>query len=138
MSKAIHHRGKGSWYSQHKGKHHWVDKGDGKWNADKTIYLGPNNALGVEDHEQGFSLYTRKTLGRWFHVTAPNGKVLKLQQTDVGPHPKTGRKIDIAAVAGEAFGYSPKNFPTDGIFTWALIEEEKQDERRRENKAVSA
>lgn len=108
--------GKGSWYSQNPPE--WVDKGDGKWNASKTEYLGPNNALGVPDEEQGISFYDRSTLGKWFDVTAPNGVTLRLRQTDVGPHPKTGRKIDIAAVAAERFGYSPRNFPTDGIFKW--------------------
>ena len=102
------HHGKGSWFSQYKGKHKWVDLGD-----------TPNsNALGVPDHKQGIALYDRKTLGRWFHVIAPNGVTLKLQQTDIGPHPKTGRKIDIAAVAAEKFGYTPKNFPTDETFYW--------------------
>lgn len=100
--------GKGSWYSQYRGSYTWVDTGD-----------RPNsNALGVPDSQQGIALYDRSTLGKWFMVKAPNGKVLKLQQTDIGPHPNTGRKIDIAAVAAEAFGYSPLNFPTDKIFYW--------------------
>lgn len=102
------HRGKGSWYSQYKGKYSWTDSED----------KPGSSALGVRDDQQGIALYSRKTLGNWFHVIAPNGKMLKLQQTDVGPHPKTGRKIDIAAVAAERFGYSPKNFPTDEIFEW--------------------
>jgi hypothetical protein len=103
--------GKGSWYSQYKGKYTWVDTGD-----------KPNsNALGVPDDEQGCAFYNQKTLGDWFDVTAPNGKTLRLCQTDVGPHPKTGRKIDIAAVAAERFGYSPKNFPTDEIFYWRPV-----------------
>ena len=100
--------GKGSWYSQYQGKYNWVDKGD-----------KPNsNALGVPDDHQGVALYNRGTLGDWFFVTAPNGVRLRLQQTDIGPHPKTGRKIDIAAVAAEQFGYTPKNFPTDAVFHW--------------------
>ena len=103
--------GKGSWYSQYEGKYSWVDTGD-----------KPNsNALGVPDDEQGLAFYNQATLGKWFMVKAPNGKTLKLQQTDIGPHPNTGRKIDIAAVAAEAFGYSPKNFPTDAIFSWRAV-----------------
>jgi hypothetical protein len=105
------HKGKGSWYSQFRGKHKWVDTGD-----------KPNSsALGVKDHQQGIALPSRKTLGHWFLVTAPNGKTLELQQTDIGPAKWTGRGIDIAAVAAEKFGYSPKNFPTDAIFTWEQI-----------------
>jgi hypothetical protein len=100
--------GKGSWFSQYEGKHKWVDKGD-----------KPNsNALGVPDDMQGIALPSRKTLGKWFYVTAPNGMTLCLQQTDLGPAKWTGRKIDIAAVAAERFGYSPKNFPTDKPFKW--------------------
>lgn len=110
--------GKGSWYSQYQGKYSWVDKGDGVWSADGTTYLGPNNALGVPDNQQGCSFLTRTGLGKWFEVHAPNGAVLTLRQTDIGPAASTGRLIDIAAVSAEAFGYSPHNFPTDGTFSW--------------------
>lgn len=99
---------KGSWFSQYNGKYHWVDEGDEPG----------SNALGVPDDQQGIALPSSKTLGDWFWVTAPNGVELKLQQTDIGPAEWTGRFIDIAAVAAEHFGYSPHNFPTDGIFTW--------------------
>lgn len=98
--------GRGSWYSQN--PPNWIDTGD-----------EPNsNALGVDDSQQGIAFYDRSTLGKWFDVKAPNGHVLTLQQTDIGPHPRTGRTIDIAAVAAERFGYSPNTFPTDGIFSW--------------------
>lgn len=102
-------QGKGGWYSQYQGKYKWVDTGD-----------KPNsNALGVPDDQQGIALPSRNTLGDWFMVTAPNGETLRLRQTDIGPASWTGRKIDIAAVAAEHFGYTPDNFPTDkGLFTW--------------------
>ena len=100
--------GKGSWYSQYQGKYKWVDPDDPP----------SSNAAGVPDDQQGIALPARSTLRKWFMVTAPNGVTLKLQQTDLGPAKWTGRGIDIAAVAAERFGYSPKNFPTDGIFTW--------------------
>ena len=100
--------GKGSWYSQYRGKYRWVDEGD-----------APNSAaLGCPDDAQGVSFYDKKTLGKWFMVKAPNGEVSLEQQTDIGPHPRTGRKIDISAAAAERFGYTPRNFPTDKIFTW--------------------
>jgi len=103
------YQSKGSWYSQYRGRYNWVDTGD-----------EPNsNALGVPDDQQGIALPARSTLGQWFEVTAPNGVTLRLQQTDIGPAAWTGRKIDIAAVAAEHFGYSPANFPTDGIFKWS-------------------
>jgi hypothetical protein len=44
------------------------------------------------------------------------------QQTDIGPNPRTGRKIDISAAAAERFGYTPHNFPTDSVFYWRQIE----------------
>src|SRR5262249_61267114 len=83
--------GKDSWYSQYEDQYSWVDRGD-----------EPNsNKLGVPDDQQGCSFYNQATLGHWFDVTAPNGVVLRLQQTDIGPSPRTGRKIDIAAVSAE-------------------------------------
>lgn len=107
-AEAAQESGKGSWYSQFKGKYKWVDTGD-----------APNSAaLGCPDDAQGVSFYNSKTLGKWFKVQTPNGKVSIEQQTDIGPSPRTGRKIDISAAAAERFGYSPKNFPTDKIFTW--------------------
>lgn len=99
--------GKGSWYSQLPPK--WVDSGD-----------RPNsNALGVPDHMQGIALYSRATLGSYFDVVTPDGRLFTHElQTDIGPHPNTGRKIDISAALAERMGYSPNNFPTDSIFKW--------------------
>lgn len=103
--------GRGSWYSQFDGQYKWRDSGD----------KPDSNALGVPDSQQGFAMYNRATLGVRRYVKAPNGITLLLQQTDVGPHPTTGRAIDIAAVAAEHFGYSPQNFPTDGVFEWSAV-----------------
>jgi len=100
--------GRGSWYSQFTGKSKWVDAGD-----------RPNsNALGVPDWAQGCAFPDRSTLGDWFVVTAPNGISLPMPQTDIGPSRSTGRKIDISSHMAEAFGYTPTNFPTNGLFTW--------------------
>ena len=77
----------------------------------------PNsNALGVPDAQQGIALPSRRTLGQYFNVTAPNGQTLRLQQTDIGPAKWTGRGVDISAAAGHQFGYNPKTFPTDASF----------------------
>src|SRR5262245_20608685 len=100
--------GRGSGYSQYQGKHVWRDTGD----------KPGSNALGVPDSQQGIALPSRSTLGKWFDVTAPNGQTYRLQQTDIGPAKWTGRGIDISAAAAEKMGYSPKNFPTNGSFTW--------------------
>lgn len=105
------HSGRGSWYSQFKGRYTWVDPGDRPGSA----------ALGCPDDAQGVAFYDRSTLGTWFEVRAPNGAISIEQQTDIGPHPATGRQIDISAAAAERFGYSPKNFPTDGVFSWRPV-----------------
>ncbi len=104
--------GKGSWYSQYVGKYVWVDRGDEPGSA----------ALGVPDSAQGVSFYNHLTLGKWFEVKAPNGQSSIEQQTDIGPSPYTGRKIDISSAAAERFGYSPRNFPTDETFYWQQID----------------
>jgi hypothetical protein len=98
----------GSWFSQHSGRYEWRDPDD----------RPGSNALGVADIDQGIALPSAHTLGRWFWVTAPNGNRLRLQQTDIGPGARTGRGIDIAAVAAERFGYSPENFPIDQEWEW--------------------
>lgn len=108
---AFPNSGKGSWYSQFVGKFTWVDTGDAPGSA----------ALGVPDDAQGVSFMDSSTLGKWFQVRAPNGVISLEQQTDIGPNPNTGRLIDISAAAAERFGYSPRNFPTDGIFSWQQV-----------------
>jgi len=104
--------GRGSWYSQYKGKFTWIDAED-----------EPNsNALGVPDYAQGISFYNQGTKGKWFEVKYPNGVTSIEQQTEIGPNPKTGRAIDISAAAAERAGYTPKNFPTDAILYWRQVE----------------
>lgn len=97
--------GLGSWYSQAPG---WVDYAD----------TPASNALGVPDSEQGIALPQRETLGQYFDVTFPNGQTHRLRQTDVGPHPSTGRNIDISANAARQVYGSPQEFPTDSVFSW--------------------
>jgi hypothetical protein len=97
---------KGSWYSQNPPA--WIDRED-----------EPNsNALGVPDSQQGIALPERATLGKWFITRAPNGWEGRAQQTDLGPHPRTGRGIDISAALAAKMGYTPNTFPTDGLFSW--------------------
>lgn len=107
---------KGSWYSQYDGKYHWHDSGDAPGSA----------ALGVPDDAQGIARPGKDTLGTWFMVRAPNGKVSLEIQTDLGPAAFTGRTIDISAAAAERFGYSPANFPTDSIFTFWPVDPPKE------------
>jgi hypothetical protein len=100
--------GKGSWYSQLP-QHGWIDRED----------KPGSNALGVPDEKQGIALPSRATLGQWFDVTFPDGQTQRLQQTDVGPAKWTGKGIDISAAAAHGAGYTPKDFPTGGQFTWS-------------------
>ncbi len=101
--------GRASWYSQFHGSYAWVDRGD----------RPGSNPLGVPDHMQGIALRSRRTLGKWFYVKLPDGRVYHLQQTDIGPAPWTGKAIDISARAAEAMGFSPKSFPSGSVFTWS-------------------
>lgn len=107
---------KGSWYSQYDGKYHWHDSGDAPGSA----------ALGVPDDAQGIARPGKESLGTWFMVRAPNGKVSLEIQSDLGPAVFTGRTIDISAAAAERFGYSPQNFPTDSIFTFWPVDPPKE------------
>jgi peptidoglycan hydrolase-like protein with peptidoglycan-binding domain len=104
--------GKGSWYSQYEGHYEWHDSGDAPG----------SNALHVPDSAQGISFYDSTTLGKWFEVQFPNGTKSVEQQTDIGPSPWTGKKIDISAAAADRAGYSPTNFPTGAIIKWRKIE----------------
>jgi hypothetical protein len=104
---------KGSWFSQFQGKEHsWVDRGD----------KAGSNVLGVPDSQQGIALPSRKSVGEWFKVRTPDGREFVTQQTDVGPHPRTGKGIDISSALADKMGYSPKNFPTGGLFSYERID----------------
>lgn len=83
------------------------------WFGGPNDAMNTGTALGVSDSKPGIAVYDRKTLGGYWQVTAPNGKTKILQQTDIGPHPGTGRKIDFTSGAVREFGYSERNFPTD-------------------------
>ncbi len=76
---------------------------------------GDNNipALqGASNDNPGIAVWNSGTLGGWWKVQAPNGKVGIIQQTDLGP--STSRTVDINAVAARSvFGYKAPDFPTD-------------------------
>ena len=102
-------RGKASVYGWFDGKHHWEDSGDAAGSA----------ALQVPDVRQGHAFYSRATLGKWFYLTDPkSGRIVLSQQTDIGPHPRTGRSIDIHARIADALGYTQDDFPTDTVWSW--------------------
>lgn len=90
----------------------------------KTSWFGgPNDgentgtALGLPDTVRGLAVYNRSTLGGYWRVHWPNGRVTVERQVDIGPAPWTNRKIDFTSAAIRAAGYSEKNFPTDSQAT---------------------
>jgi hypothetical protein len=68
---------------------------------------------GASNNNPGIALYRRKTLGGWYRVTAPNGRTMVVQHTDIGPSPGLAANLDVNAVAARMFGYKQGNsFPT--------------------------
>ena len=90
----------------------------------KTSWFGgPNDgentgtALGLPDTVRGLAVYNRSTLGGYWRVHWPNGRVSVERQVDIGPAPWTNRKIDFTSAAIRAAGYTESNFPTDSTAT---------------------
>src|SRR5438552_3604599 len=87
----------------------------------KTSWFGgPNDstdsghtASGGTTKEPGIAIYNKATLGGYWRVTTPNGRTAVLRQTDIGPAPWTGRKVDVTYSALGHLGYNEHNFPTD-------------------------
>ena len=110
-------RGRMSWFGQYGygpyndglHRHVWRDSGD-----------HGRNASGLAQMVPGIALMDRRTLGHWFEVEL-NGRVFLVRQVDVGPHPRTGRRIDINAPLSDMAGWSPHNFPTDTIAKWRYV-----------------
>ena len=100
-----------SWYSQLP-PFGWFDPEDRPGSAAYQV-----GGRSIPDSQQGIALPTRGGLGKWYNVTPPGSdRPFPLQQTDIGPDPRTGRGIDISAAGAHQMGYSPKNFPTDANF----------------------
>jgi murein DD-endopeptidase MepM/ murein hydrolase activator NlpD len=72
-----------------------------------------HTASGGTTREPGIAIYNKATLGGYWRVTAPNGRTAILRQTDLGPAPFTGRKVDVTYSALGQLGYNEHNFPTD-------------------------
>lgn len=75
-----------------------------------------HTANGETTKTPGIAVYNHGTLGGYWRVKAPNGKTVVLKQTDIGPAPWTGRKIDVTYSALNKFGFNEGNFPTDAQF----------------------
>lgn len=121
-------------YHHHRHHHHHVAhqatflerftgvlSGKGSWFGDAPGWRDPMNgsttASGRPTSVPGIALRSRKTLGKLFEVTTPDGRRFILPQTDYGPARWTGRLVDITAGAATMMGFNPHNFPTDAHFT---------------------
>ena len=89
--------GKASWFG---GPHDPSDSG--------------HTASGGTTAEPGIAIYNPGTLGGYWRVHLPNGRTAVLKQTDIGPAPWTGKKVDFTYSALKALGYTEKDFPTGG------------------------
>lgn len=75
---------------------------------------GPTTASGAPVTRPGIAVYNQGTLGGWWMLKMPNGRLAVVQQTDIGPAPWTGRKFDFTSSSLSALGYTEGNFPTNG------------------------
>jgi len=94
--------------------------------------------MGLPDYQyperfQGIALGSHKTLGEWFVATAPNGRQIVVQQTDIGPNMGLAKLVDFHGKAATDLGYTGKDFPTGAVFkvqkadpTLALIMQRKR------------
>lgn len=98
-------------------------RGGQKITGKSSWFGGPNDpmnqgtALGVPDTTRGIAVYQRSTLGGYWQLKWPNGKVTNERQIDIGPAPSTGRKVDITSATLRYGGYNENNYPTDATVT---------------------
>ncbi|RXG91591.1 hypothetical protein [Bradyrhizobium zhanjiangense] len=102
----------------------WFGSGPG-W-SDPSEPIGRKTASGQSNQVPGIALPDRSGLGKMYEVTTPDGRKFVLPQTDIGPHPRTGRGIDITSSAATQMGYTAKNFPTDARFSYRRLDEDRQ------------
>ncbi|HZD66044.1 MAG TPA: hypothetical protein VE152_08100 [Acidimicrobiales bacterium] len=87
--------------------------GSGGWFGGLDDPIDPGiTASGIPESQPGMATYYQSTLGGYWLVTAPNGRTVVLQQTDVGPAPWTGRAFDFTYSALPELGYTETDIPT--------------------------
>lgn len=93
---------------------------------DKSEPPGRKTAGGYSNQIPGIALPKSygKPKGQMYEVTTPDGRTFNLPHIDTGPHPRTGRGIDITGAAASQMGYTSKNFPTDGGFSYRRVDEQ--------------
>jgi hypothetical protein len=114
--------GRTSWFGQYGfGKH--VD------GLHKHVWRDPDKpanrvpASGLPQTVPGIALPSPKTLKHWYEVEL-KGKRYKVQQTDIMPDQRKGRKIDINAPLADMVGWTPDDFPTDSIVRFRYLGKE--------------
>ncbi|MCA1452834.1 hypothetical protein I6F35_06315 [Bradyrhizobium sp. BRP22] len=103
----------------------WFGGGAAGWPGDLSEPASRPTAGGFKNTMPGIALpksYGKPT-GQLYEVTGPDGKTMVLPHIDTGPHPRTGRGIDITAAGAAAMGYSPKTFPTDRQFSYRRVDQ---------------
>jgi len=97
------------------------------WPADPSEPASRPTAGGFKNTIPGIALpadkYGKPT-GQMYTVTGPDGRTMQLPHIDSGPHRRTGRGIDITAAGAAAMGYTSKNFPTDGGFSYRRVDDQ--------------
>lgn len=74
---------------------------------------GPTTASGLPVAVPGIAIYDPGTLGNFWLLKGPGSFLAIVEQTDLGPAPWTGRKIDYTYTLVKLAGYTTSNFPTD-------------------------
>lgn len=81
----------------------------------------PDTAVGVAVRPGGSFMSGRKTLGGYWRVKV-QGKTFVIRQIDIGPHERTGRKVDFTAAALKKYGLKD---PTDQTVTAVYLGKKK-------------
>ena len=96
----------------------------GSWFGNAPGWHDPSEPPGSpKSNRPGIALPDKSTIGQMFEVTTPDGRKFTLPQTDYGPAKRTGRGIDITASAASQMGYTSKDFPTDGGFSYRRLDD---------------
>lgn len=94
-----------------------VITGRTSWFGGPHDSMNTGTAIGLPDTARGIAVYNQSTLGGYWRVRWPNGRVSVERQIDIGPSPTGGRKIDFTSAAIQANGYTENNYPTDAVAT---------------------
>ena len=95
------------------------------WFGGPNDSMNTGTAIGLPDTARGIAVYNQSTLGGYWRVHWPNGRVSVERQIDIGPSPTGGRKIDFTSAAIQANGYTENSYPTDSMATIEYLGKKK-------------